>query len=132
MHGKLRLRWGDLVICAAVLCLAGLAAVPFLFQPSGQLVCEIKQGDTVVKTVRLDPEYQETITLTSGDLTNVIEIDGESVRFVQLPGSGLRAHRDPDPGRADGGLPADAGGRAADRRGCPSRCDRGLRGGATR
>lgn len=83
MHGKLRLRWGDLVICAAVLCLAGLAAVPFLFQPSGQLVCEIKQGDTVAKTVRLDPEYQETITLTSGDLTNVIEIDGESVRFAQ-------------------------------------------------
>lgn len=83
MHGNLRPRWGDLAICAAVLCLAGLAAVPFLSAPSGRLVCQIKQGDTVVQTVRLDADYRQTVTLTSGDLTNVIEIDGESVRFAR-------------------------------------------------
>lgn len=80
MRGKLR--WGDFVICAAVLLLAGLTEIPFLFQPSGSLVCEIKQGDTVVKTVRLADGYRDTITLTSGDITNVIEIDGKSVRFA--------------------------------------------------
>lgn len=80
MQGKLR--WGDFVICAIVLALAGLITVPFLFQPSGSLTCEIKQGDTVVKTIRLADGYRDTITLTAGDITNVIEVDGKSVRFA--------------------------------------------------
>ena len=76
MQGKLR--WGDFVICAVVLVLAGLITLPFLFQPSDSLTCEIKQGDTVVKTIRLADGYQDTITLTAGDITNV----GKSVRFA--------------------------------------------------
>lgn len=80
MHAKLR--WGDFVICAAVLVLAGVIMLPFLFQPSDSLTCEIKQGDEVVKTIRLADGYQDTITLTNGDITNVIEVDGKSVRFA--------------------------------------------------
>lgn len=80
MQGKLR--WGDFVICAVVLALAGLITLPFLFQPSDSLTCEIKQGDTVVKTIRLADGYQDTITLTAGEITNVIEVDGKSVRFA--------------------------------------------------
>ena len=42
----------------------------------------VKQGDIVVKTIRLADGYQNTITLTAGDITNVIEVDGKSVRFA--------------------------------------------------
>lgn len=79
----IKLRWGDFVICAAVLCLAGLATIPFLFQASGTLICEIKQENRVVKTIRLKEGYQDNVTLTRGSITNVIEIDGMQVCFAQ-------------------------------------------------
>ena len=83
MGNKLGLKWGDFLICVLVLVLAGAAAIPFLFAPSGTLTCEIKQGDTVVRTIRLADGYRDTITLTSGKWTNVIEVDGKSVWFAQ-------------------------------------------------
>lgn len=78
-----KLRWGDFAICAVVLCLAALAAVPFLFQSSGVLVCEIKQENRVVKTIPLTEGYRETVTLTRDGITNTIEIDGGQVRFAE-------------------------------------------------
>lgn len=79
-----RLRWGDWVVCAVVLCLAGLAALPFLFHhTSGTLVCEIRQENQVVQTIRLTEGYHQTVTLTRDGVTNRIEIDGLSVRFAQ-------------------------------------------------
>ncbi|MBS5149549.1 MAG: NusG domain II-containing protein [Butyricicoccus pullicaecorum] len=79
-----KLRWGDWVICAAVLCLAGLAAIPFLFHhTSGALICEIRQENQVVQTIHLTEGYRQTVTLTGSGVTNVIEIDGLQVRFAQ-------------------------------------------------
>ena len=125
MQGKLR--WGDFVICAVVLVLAGLITLPFLFQPSDSLTCEIKQGDTVVKTIRLADGYQDTITLTAGDITNVIEVDGKSV--VQLSRSGVRPHRNAHPCRSDGGLSAYSRGCASDWRRYDRRRGGKMRGG---
>nr|WP_297279563.1 NusG domain II-containing protein [uncultured Butyricicoccus sp.] len=81
MDNKFRLKLGDWVICIAVLLLAGAIALPFLFAPSGALTCEIKQGDTVIRTIRLAEGYRDTITLTNGKWTNVIEVDGKNVWF---------------------------------------------------
>lgn len=78
-----KLRFGDFVICAAVLCLAGLAAIPFLFHTSGTLICEIRQENQVVQTIRLTEGHRETVTLTRDGVTNLIEIDGMQVRFAQ-------------------------------------------------
>ena len=77
-----KLRWGDFVICAVVLCLAGLAAVPFLFRASDSLICEIKQENRVVQTIHLTEGYRDRVTLTRDGITNVIEIDGMQVRFT--------------------------------------------------
>ncbi len=76
-------RRGDLVICAVVLCLAVLSAIPFFFQSADALICEIKQEGQVVKTIRLKAGYQDTITLERDGVTNVIEIEGEQVRFAR-------------------------------------------------
>lgn len=81
MDNKLRL--GDFVICAVVLCLAGLFTMPFLFRSSDYLVCEIKQDNRVIETIRLTEGYRDTVTLTRDGITNVIEISGTEVRFAR-------------------------------------------------
>lgn len=83
MGNKWGLRKGDFVICAVVLCLAVLAAVPFLFQNTDTLICEIKQENKVVQTIHLTEDGRDTITLERNGVTNVIEIEGKQVRFAQ-------------------------------------------------
>lgn len=76
-------RRGDFAICTVVLCLAILAAVPFFFLSADALLCEIRQDNQVVHTIRLKEGYRDTITLERDGVTNVIEIEGERVRFAQ-------------------------------------------------
>lgn len=79
---KYGLRPGDWVIVAVVLLLAVASALPFLFAASDRLVCEISQNGETVRRIALSDSSRETITLT-GAVTNVIEIDGKTVRFSQ-------------------------------------------------
>lgn len=82
MLRKLGLRPGDWAVFAVVLLLAAAAALPFLLAPSGALTCEIRQGDSVVRRVRLADGYADTITIKGETVTNVIEISGKTVRFA--------------------------------------------------
>ncbi len=83
MDNKWGLRRGDFVICAVVLCLAVLMAVPFFLQTTDTLICEIKQDNKVVQAIHLIEGYRDTITLERNGITNVIKIDGKQVCFAQ-------------------------------------------------
>ena len=83
MLRKFGLRPGDWAIFACVLALAVAAGLPFLFAPAGALTCEIMQDDTLGRRVVLAEGYHDTITIEGETVTNVIEIDGKTVRFAQ-------------------------------------------------
>lgn len=82
LRRKYGLRPGDLVITASVLLLAAAAALPFLLQAPGEMVCEITQDGALVQRVTLHSDSSDVITLT-GAVHNVIEIEGKTVRFSQ-------------------------------------------------
>lgn len=81
MRRKYGLRPGDFAIIAVVLLLAAAAALPFVFAPDDGLVCEITQDGALVRRIALADGSRETVTLT-GAVTNVIEIEGKTVRFA--------------------------------------------------
>lgn len=74
-----RIKWGDLVIIAAVLLLAaGVAAALALGQGGGQLYAEVWREDTLVERVQLTDETDRTIDL---DGHNVIVLAGRTARM---------------------------------------------------
>ena len=74
-----RIKWGDLVIIAAVLLLAaGIAAALALGQGGGQLYAEVWREDTLVERVQLTDETDRTIDL---DGHNVIVLAGRTARM---------------------------------------------------
>lgn len=81
MQIKFGLRWGDFVIVIAVLVGAVLVTLPFINGKTNRLTCEIKQGDQVIRTIRLAEGYQDTVVLTRGQIENIIQIDGTKVYF---------------------------------------------------
>lgn len=82
LSGKYGLKKGDFVIILAVLALAAAIFAPFALAPSRGLTCEIEQDGAVIRRVRLGAGYHDTITI-EGAVTNVIEIDGDSVCFSE-------------------------------------------------
>lgn len=69
------------MICGLILMFAGILAILFLRIPSGRLICEIKQGNTVLHTIRLSEGYQDTIVIVQNGIENVITIDSMQVYF---------------------------------------------------
>lgn len=79
---SLRLKPGDFVIVALVLALAAAVALPFLTGGSEALYAEIYQDEKLVKRVLLTEGLHETVTI-DGNVQNVIEIDGRTIRFSE-------------------------------------------------
>lgn len=79
---SLRLKPGDFVIVALVLALAAAVAFPFLTGGSEALYAEIYQDEKLVKRVLLTEGVHETVTI-DGNVQNVIEIDGRTIRFSE-------------------------------------------------
>ena len=77
---SLRLKPGDFVIAAVVLVLAAAVAFPFLTGSGEALYAEIYQDEKLVKRVLLTEGLHETVTI-DGNVQNVIEIDGRTIRF---------------------------------------------------
>lgn len=79
---SLRLKPGDFVIVALVLALAAAVAFPFLTGGSEALYAEIYQDEELVKRMLLTEGLHETVTI-DGNVQNVIEIDGRTIRFSE-------------------------------------------------
>lgn len=81
---KLPLRWGDVVMMALVALLAGASALLFWQGKTDHLICEISQDGELLYSIQMVEGYQKTIEIppiTTENITNVIQIDGESAYF---------------------------------------------------
>lgn len=82
MSNKYGIRRGDFVIIGVVVLAALAIFLPFALAPARALVCEITQDGALVRQIRLGAGYEETVTITGSRVTNVIAVEGSTVRFA--------------------------------------------------
>lgn len=77
---SIKFKWGDVIIIAAVLCIA--AAVFFVFLPKNSdkpLFAEIRQNGTTLASLPLDKDTEYSV---NGSYTNLIKIENGKVFFL--------------------------------------------------